>query len=120
MSSIGMGGVGRVYDEYDIPIGNFLVDSNCGRHVAQYFFLHLPGDDNFWASANTIEECNPAPDMLECFTNRIKIVIDIIKEIDAGWVLEIGYLNKGTKIGEITFWYFKCQKGIYKLDEVKL
>lgn len=47
MSSIGMGGVGRVYDEYDIPIGNFLVDSNCGRHVAQYFFLHLPGDDNF-------------------------------------------------------------------------
>lgn len=35
MSSIGMGGVGRVYDEYDIPIGNFLVDSNCGRHVAQ-------------------------------------------------------------------------------------
>lgn len=41
--------------------------------------------------------------MLECFTNRIKIVIDIIKEIDVDWVLEIGYLNKGTKIGEITF-----------------
>ena len=120
MSSIGMGGVGRVYDEYDIPIGNFLVDSTCGISAAQYFFLCSHGNDDWWASANTIEECNQAPDMLECFTNRIKIVIDIIKGIDVDWVLGTGYLNKGTKIGEITFWYSKCRKGIYRLDEMEI
>ena len=27
MNNICMGGVGTVYDEYDIPIGKFLVDS---------------------------------------------------------------------------------------------
>ena len=56
MNNICMGGVGRVYDEYDIPIGKFLVDSTCGMSAARYFFLCLHGDDNCWASANTIEE----------------------------------------------------------------
>ena len=120
MNSIGMGGVGRVYDEYDNPIGNFLVDSICGISAAQYFFLCSHNDDDWWAPANTIEECNPSPDMLEYFTNRIKIVIDIIRGIDVDWVLGIGYLNKGVKIGEATFWYSKVQKGIYKLDEVEI
>lgn len=120
MNNICMGGVGRVYDEYDILIGKFLVDSTCGMSAARYFFLCSHGDDDCWASANTIEECNPAPDMIECFTNHIKIVIDIIRGIDVDWVLGIGYLNKGVKIGETTFWYSKCQKGIYRLDEVEV
>lgn len=59
MNNICMGGVGRVYDEYDIPIGKFLVDSTCGMSAARYFFLCSHGDDDCWASANTIEECNP-------------------------------------------------------------
>ena len=58
--------------------------------------------------------------MIECFTNHIKIVIDIVRGIDVDWVLGIGYLNKGVKIGEATFWYSKCQTGIYRLDEAEL
>lgn len=38
MNSIGIGDVGRVYDEYDILIGNFLVNSTCDMSAAQYFF----------------------------------------------------------------------------------
>ena len=110
MKNICMGGVGRVYDEYNISIGKFLVDSTCDMSAAQYFFLYPHGNDNCWTSANTIEECNPATDILECFTNRIKIVIDIIKGIDVDWALGIGHLNKGVKVGEITFWYSKVQK----------
>ena len=115
-----IGMVGKVYDKYDSLIGKLLVASNYDRPAIQYLFLHSPGDDNFWASASTIEECNPSSDILECFTNRIKVVIDIVKGGEVDWEPRFGYVSKGAKVSKITFWYSKCQKGIYRLVEVEL
>ena len=38
---IAISGVGYVYDEYDIEIGRFLVDSTLRMAVPQYFFCIL-------------------------------------------------------------------------------
>ena len=117
---IAISGVGYVYDEYDIEIGRFLVDSTLRMDVPQYFFLHTHGDIDIWASANYLEECNPEPDMLECFTNKIKIVMDVVSAVNVNWMIgEFGFIKEvkeGSKIGELTFWYSKCEKGIYKIE----
>ena len=114
---ISISGVGYVYDEYDIEIGRFLVDSTLGMNAPQYFFLHTHGNIDTWASANYLEDCNPEPDMLECFTNKIKIVMDVVSAVNVNWVIGgFGFLKKGSKIGELTFWYSKCEKGIYRID----
>ena len=114
---IAISGVGYVYDEYDIEIGRFLVDSTLRLSAPQYFFLHTHGDIDIWASANYIEDCNPAPDMLECFTNKIKIVMDVVSAVDVTWVISgFGFLKEGSKIGELIFWYYKCEKGIYRVE----
>ena len=114
---IAISGVGYVYDEYDIEIGRFLVDSTAGIDVPQYFFLHTHGNIDTWASANYLEDCNPEPDMLECFTNKIKIVMDVVSAVNVNWVIGgFGFLKEGAKIGELTFWYSKCEKGIYRIE----
>ena len=117
---IAISGVGYVYDEYDIEIGRFLVDSTLRMNVPQYFFLHTHGDIDIWASANYLEDCNPEPDMLECFTNKIKIVMDVVSAVNVNWVIGgFGFLEEvkeGQKIGELTFWYSKCEKGIYRIE----
>ena len=112
---IAISGVGYVYDEYDIEIGRFLVDSTLRMDVPQYFFLHTHGDIDIWTSANYLEDCKPEPDMLECFTHKIKIVMDVVSRVNGGF----GFLKEvkeGSKIGELTFWYSKCEKGIYRIE----
>lgn len=114
---IAISGVGYVYDEYDIEIGRFLVDSTLGMNASQYFFLHTHGNIDTWASADYLEDCNPEPDMLECFTNKIKIVMDVVSAVNFNWVIGgFGFLKEGQKIGELTFWYAKCEKGIYRIE----
>lgn len=114
---IAISGVGYVYDEYDIEIGRFLVDSTLGMNAPQYFFLHTHGNIDTWASADYLEDCNPEPDMLECFTNKIKIVMDVVSAVNFNWVIGgFGFLKEGSKIGELTFWYSKCEKGIYRIE----
>ena len=117
---IAISGVGYVYDEYDIEIGRFLVDSTLRMRMPQYFFLHTHGNIDIWASANYLEECNPEPDMLECFTNKIKIVMDVVSAVNVNWMFgEFGFhkgVKEGSKIGELTFWYSKCEKGIYRIE----
>lgn len=117
---IAISGVGYVYDEYDIEIGRFLVDSTLRMCVPQYFFLHTHGDIDIWASANYLEDCKPEPDMLECFTNKIKIVMDVVSAVDVAWVIGgFGFhkeVKEGSKIGELIFWYSKCEKGIYRIE----
>ena len=117
---IAISGVGYVYDEYDIEIGRFLVDSTLRMSVPQYFFLHTHGDIDIWASANYLENCNPEQDILECFTNKIKIVMDVVSAVNVNWVIGgFGFLKEvkeGQKIGELTFWYSKCEKGIYRIE----
>jgi hypothetical protein len=113
---IAISGVGYVYDEYDIEIGRFLVDSTLRMNAPQYFFLHTHGNIDIWASADHLEDCNPEPDMLECFTNKIKIVMDVVSATNFYWVIGgFGFLEEGSKIGELTFWYSKCEKGIYMI-----
>ena len=109
---IAISGVGYVYDEYDIEIGRFLVDSTLRMRVPQYFFLHTHGNIDIWESAYYFEDCKPEPDMLECFTNKIKIVMDVVSRVNGTF----GYLKEGSKIGELTFWYYKCEKGIYRIE----
>ena len=53
---IAISGVGYVYDEYDIEIGRFLVDSTLRISAPQYFFLHTHGNIDIWASANYLED----------------------------------------------------------------
>lgn len=114
---IAISGVGYVYDEYDIEIGRFLVDSTLGMNAPQYLFLHTHGNIDTWASADYLEDCNPEPDMLECFTNKIKIVMDVVSAVNFNWVIGgFGFLKEGSKIGELTFWYSKCEKGIYRIE----
>ena len=117
---ISISGVGYVYDEYDIEIGRFLVDSTLRISAPQYFFLHTHGDIDMWTSANYLEDCNPEPDILECFTNKIKIVMDVVSAVNVNWVIcGFGFLKEvkeGQKIGELTFWYSKCEKGIYGIE----
>lgn len=114
---IAISGVGYVYDEYEIEIGRFLVDSTARMNVPQYFFLHTHGNIDIWASANYLEDCKPEPDMLECFTNKIKIVMDVVSAINVNWVIGgFGFLKEGAKIGELIFWYSKCEKGIYRIE----
>ena len=117
---IAISGVGYVYDEYDIEIGRFLVDSTLRMNIPQYFFLNTHGDIDIWASANYLEDCKPEPDMLECFTNKIKIVMDVVSAVDVAWVIGgFGFhkeVKEGSKIGELTFWYSKCEKGIYRIE----
>lgn len=114
---IAISGVGYVYDEYDIEIGRFLVDSTLRMNAPRYFFLHTREDIDIWASANNIDDCNPAPDVLECFTNRIKIVMNVVSAVNVNWVSGgFGFLKEGSKIGELTFWYSKCEKGIYRIE----
>ena len=117
---IAISGVGYVYDEYDIEIGRFLVDPTLRMNVPKYFFLHTHGDIDTWASADYLEDCNPEPDMLECFTNKIKIVMDVVSAVNVNWVIGgFGFLKEvkeGQKIGELTFWYSKCEKGIYRIE----
>ena len=117
---ITISGVGYVYDEYDIEIGRFLVDSTLRMDVPQYFFLHTHGNIDTWASANHLEDCKPEPDMLECFTNKIKIVMDVVSAVNVNWMVGgfgfIKEVKEGSKIGELTFWYSKCEKGIYRIE----
>ena len=117
---IAISGVGYVYDEYDIEIGRFLVDPTLRMNAPQYFFLHTHGDIDIWAFADYLEDCNPEPDMLECFTNKIKIVMDVVSAVNVNWVIGgFGFLKEvkeGQKIGELTFWYSKCEKGIYRIE----
>lgn len=114
---IAISGVGYVYDEYDIEIGRFLVDSTFEMNVPQYFFLHTHGNIDTWASANYLEDCKSDPDMLEYFTNKIKIVMDVVSAVNVNWVISrFGFLKEGAKIGELTFWYSKCEKGIYRIE----
>lgn len=114
---IAISGVGYIYDKYDIEIGRFLVDSTLRMNVPQYFFLHTCGDVNIWVSANDIEDCNPVSDMPECFTNRIKIVMNVVSTVNANWVIDgFGFLEEGSKIGELTFWYSQYKKGIYRIE----
>lgn len=114
---IAISGVGYVYDEYDIEIGRFLVDSTLRMNVPQYFFLHTHGNIDIWESAQYLEDCKPEPDMLECFTNKIKIVMDVVSRVNVNWVIgEFGFLKEGQKIGELTFWYSKYEKGIYRIE----
>ena len=114
---IAISGVGYVYDEYDIEIGRFLVDSTFRMNIHQYFFLHTHGDIDIWESAQYLEDCKPEPDMLECFTNKIKIVMDVVSAVNVNWVTGVfGVLKEGQKIGELTFWYSKCEKGIYRIE----
>lgn len=114
---IAISGVGYVYDEYDIEIGRFLVDSTLRMNAPQYYFLHTHGNIDIWASADYLEDCNPEPDMLECFTNKIKIVMDVVSSVNFYWVIGgFGFLKEGSKIGELTFWYSKCEKGIYRIE----
>ena len=117
---IAISGVGHVYDEYDIEIGRFLVDSTLRMNIPQYFFLHTHGDIDIWTSANHLEDCEPEPDMLECFTNKIKIVMDVVSAVNVNWMVGgFGFLKEvkeGSKIGELTFWYSKCEKGIYRIE----
>lgn len=120
MNCIGFNGVGTVYGEWDIPIGKFLLDYTAVISVGKYFYLQKHGDIDVWASANSIQECNPLPDMLECFTHRIKIVVDIVDGTDVNVANGICFLNKGVKIGKAMFWYSKCQKEIYRLEEINL
>ena len=58
--------------------------------------------------------------MLECFTNKIKIVMDVVSAVDVAWVIGgFGFhkeVKEGSKIGELTFWYSKCEKGIYRIE----
>ena len=117
---IAISGVGYVYDEYDIEIGRFLVDSTLRMAVPQYFFLHTHGNIDTWVSANYLEDCKPEPDMLECFTNKIKIVMDVVSAVNVDWMIGgFGFLKEvkeGSKICELTFWYSKCEKGIYRIE----
>lgn len=117
---IAISGVGYVYDEYDIEIGRFLVNPMLRMNAPQYFFLHTHGDIDIWASADYLEDCKPEPDMLECFTNKIKIVMDVVSAVNVNWVIGgFGFLKEvkeGQKIGELTFWYSKCEKGIYRIE----
>ena len=114
---IAISGVGYVYDEYDIEIGRFLVDSTFRMNIHQYFFLHTHGNIDIWESAQYLEDCKPEPDMLECFTNKIKIVMDVVSAVNVNWVIGgSGFLKQGSKIGELTFWYSKCEKGIYRIE----
>lgn len=114
---ISISGVGYVYDEYDIEIGRFLVDSTLRMNAPQYFFLHTHSNIDIWAYADYLEDCNPEPDMLECFTNKIKIVMDVVSAVNVNWVIGgFGFLKEGSKIGELTFWYSKCEKGIYRIE----
>ena len=114
---IAIAGVGYVYDEYDIEIGRFLVDSTFRMNIPQYFFLHTHGNIDIWESARYLEDCKPEPDMLECFTNKIKIVMDVVIAVNVNWVIGgFGFLKQGSKIGELTFWYYKCEKGIYRIE----
>jgi len=114
---IAISGVGYVYDEYDIEIGRFLVDSTSRMNAPQYFFLHTHGNIDIWESANYFEDCIPEPDMLECFTDKIKIVMDVISAVNVDWVIDgFELLKEGAKIGELTFWYSKCEKGIYRIE----
>ncbi len=114
---ITISGVGYVYDEYDIEIGRFLVDSTFRMNAPQYLFLHTHGNIDTWESADYLEDCNPEPDMLECFTNKIKIVMDVVSAVNFNWVIGgFGFLKEGSKIGELTFWYSKCEKGIYRIE----
>ena len=114
---IAISGVGYVYDEYDIEIGRFLVDSTFRMNIPQYFFLHTHGDIDIWEFAQYLEDCKPEPDMLECFTNKIKIVMDVVSRVNVNWVIgEFGFLKEGSKTGELTFWYSKCEKGIYRIE----
>ena len=86
-------------------------------NAPQYFFLHTHGNIDTWASADYLEDCNPEPDMLECFTNKIKIVMDVVSAVNFNWVIGgFGFLKEGSKIGELTFWYSKCEKGIYRIE----
>lgn len=113
---IAISGIGYVYDEYDIEIGRFLIDSTFEMSAPQYFFLHTHGDIDTWASGNYLEDCNPESDMLKCFTNKIKIVMDVVSTVNFNWVIGgFGFLKEGSKIGELTFWYSKCEKGIYRI-----
>ena len=115
--TIAISGVGYVYDEYDIEIGRFLVDSTSVMNVPKYFFLHTHGNIDIWTSANYLEDCKPEPDMLECFTNKIKIVMNVVSAINVNWVIGgFGFIKEGAKIGELTFWYSKCEKGIYRIE----
>ena len=92
---IAISGVGYVYDECDIEIGRFLVDSTLRMNVPQYFFLHTHGDIDTWASADYLEDCKPEPDMLECFTNKIKIVMDVVSAVNVNWVIGgFGFLKE--------------------------
>ena len=117
MIPIAIAGVGYVYDKYDIEIGRFLVDSTLRMSLPQYFFLHTHGDIDIWEFANYLEDCKPEPDMLECFTNEIKIVMDVVSAVNVNWVTGVfGFLKEGSKIGELTFWYSKCEKGIYRIE----
>ena len=114
---IAISGVGYVYDEYDIEIGRFLVDSTFRMNVPQYFFLHTHGNIDIWEFAQYLEDCKPEPDMLECFTNKIKIVMNVVSAVNVNWFIGgFGFLEKGSKIGELTFWYYKCEKGIYRIE----
>lgn len=114
---VAISGVGYVYDEYDIEIGRFLVDSTLRMNAPQYLFLHTHGNIDTWASADYLEDCNPEPDMLECFTNKIKIVMDVVSAVNFNWVIGgFGFLKEGSKIDELIFWYSKCEKGIYRIE----
>ena len=37
--------------------------------------------------------------------------------INVNWIIDgFGFLEEGSKIGELTFWYSKCKKGIYRIE----
>ena len=46
--------------------------------------------------------------------------MDVVSAVDVAWVIGgFGFhkeVKEGSKIGELTFWYSKCEKGIYRIE----
>lgn len=41
----------------------------------------------------------------------------VVSAVNVNWVIGgFGFLKEGSKIGELTFWYSKCEKGIYRIE----
>ena len=50
-------------------------------------------------------KCNYPPENYSVLREALDMTIEALKEV-----------KEGQKIGELTFWYSKCEKGIYRIE----
>ena len=114
---IALQGVGNVYDDCNKPIGKFLVNT-CFNKISKFVYIaEYDGIDYLWQSANILKECKPKLNLDIDLPENIQLIMNIcdargIKFLDGG----LGYDPNPKKIGELIFYYYKINNGVYKIS----